>query len=448
MIVKKEDILKMLDYENNETKINEYYQKAINGDYEFKSYEQIFFFLILLHKCQKKFIYKNVDNLTFFLNRKVMFIDKKFYCHAELLYIAYDYYRKFYNKIKKIDIDNALSLYMFIELMTYNFLCFRYFEAICLANEILEIDPNNDTALYIKAILLETLPINHDDKLRNELIKIYSKIDYTKIEFCKDIARNKINYYNKLKRNSEETYSILTKKYIQEQKIDDYKVFYFENKLQFNYLIEFGPYLETLEDRPIFIENIELNELLKSIYKDFDYSRRKYYCLYESNLEETREWINLFLFTYSIFDRIAYFIYKYFDLDIEEKNVYANQNLFESKIKNTDIQLMDINNQFIYPIYYFCMEISTKPRISAKYRIPDSMFDLRNNLIHRTSMCDINELKKEFNLLIKQSKRLIQYLELTIFIEENRKKQHLDYNNTLFLCSLFSNIFDDIKNEY
>lgn len=213
-------------------------------------------------------------------------------------------------------------------------------------------------------------------------------------------------------------------------------------------MIEFAPYLETLEDRPIFIENIELNKLLKSIYEDFDYSRRKYYCLCKSEMDDIREWINLFLFTYSIFDRIAYFIYKYFDLDIEEKDVYANQNLFESKIKNTNIQLMDINNQFIYPIYYFCMEISTKPRISAKYRIPNPMFDLRNKLIHRTSMCDINELKKEFSLLIKQSKRLIQYLELTIFIEENRKKQHLDYNNNLFLCSLFFNIFDDIKNEY
>ena len=90
---------------------------------------------------------KNVKVKDFYDKTK-MLKGQKMYCYIELLYIAYDYYRNNYKNIKKIDLKNELSIYMFTELLKFNILCSRFLEEICFANEILELSPQDNTALF------------------------------------------------------------------------------------------------------------------------------------------------------------------------------------------------------------------------------------------------------------------------------------------------------------
>lgn len=441
MILDKEEFERFITFENNETKVREYYKKTIDGDIEFPNGETIFFFLIMLYKFLNKHVFKNIKIKDFY-ERSKMVKGQKMYLYIELLYIAYDYYRKYYKKIEKVDLKKEFSIYMFTELLKFNILSSRYLEAMCFVNEILELSSNNETALFFKAIALESLYLEVDDKLKNELLKIYKNVNIDNIDFDKKIVQEKLDFYKNLIPSKESTYTVLTKDLAKNKNISEMYIFFVENKLLLNSLIEVGPYVETLKERKITIEDNSLQKLLSNIYTDFEYCRAKYFMISKQKLKNIKEIISVFLYCFSLFDKVAYFLYKYFDLDIEEKDVYANQNLFESNIKGQSIQLLDVKNEFLFAIYHICCENAMRQNINPKYRSANLAFEIRNVLMHRTSEYDINQLCSSTSLIMKNVRRLIQYLELVILLEEKRKALGKSLTEDIKFNALFDNLFE------
>lgn len=440
MFFNQEEFNKFILLENNEQKLKEYYKKAIEGEIEFPNEETIYCFLITLYRFLSQFVFKNAKVGDFYDRNKIV-KGQKMYCYIELLYIAYDYYRNNYRNIKKIDPKNEFSIYMFTELLKFNILCSRFLEAICFANEILELSPQDNTALFFKAIALESLYIEPEIKLKNELLEIYRSIELENVSFDKEIVQKKIDFYKSITEPHREKYTILTRKIIEDNSIDEMREFFWKNKLLLTPLTEIGPYVEALEERHITIRDSRVQKLLSNIYTDFEYCRAKYFGLSKQKHKNIKEMISVFLYCFSIFDKVAYFLYKYFDLDIEEKDVYANQNLFEKKLKNKKIQLLDVKNEFLYAIYHICVENSMRQSINPKYRAVNLAFEIRNILTHRTADYDIKELDAYTSLMMKNVRRLIQYLELTIILEEKRKTLKLEYLDEVKFNALFENIF-------
>ena len=66
--------------------------------------------------------------------------------------------------------------------------------------------------------------------------------------------------------------------------------------------------------------------------------------------------------------------------------------------------------------------------MNPKFRAVNLAFEIRNILAHRTSEYDIKKLEKYNDLMMKNIRRLIHYLELTLILEEKRKLLKLDYS--------------------
>ena len=93
--------------------------------------------------------------------------------------------------------------------------------------------------------------------------------------------------------------------------------------------------------------------LMKEIYREYIYYRRKVYDNKPLSSEsEYREVISIFKNLFSLFDKIAYFLYLFFDIDLKEREV-TYLKVFNEKTKlNNGINLLDIHNTNLYALFW------------------------------------------------------------------------------------------------
>lgn len=132
-----------------------------------------------------------------------------------------------------------------------------------------------------------------------------------------------------------------------------------------------------------------------------------------------------FRILYSIFDKIAYFVAKYFNLQIEDWKISFQKIFGEYKGESfkPNKVFKDSKNYFIHSLFYILREIEGNSKISAFYQNIEicKLAKIRNHLEHR-SFRIIDDFGYELNTKYNHSGEF-EYQELLI------KKDELEENN-------------------
>ena len=306
---------------------------------------------------------------------------------------------------------------------TYLLATNQYLGCLAHCDNVIFRDPNNSTANFYKAILLELCLVvksNPEYKLKISTYQreLLNKCKIDEIHFDKRVVNQvyediKPHILRKCQKSmsftvidEESTKNVKKPKYW-----SDEDAFYLKNKFFLNPLNNFGNFaessLEVFEDLPISEEH---RILFDSIVEDYKYARNK---LYKYSIENSicdRDMIAAYIFTYSIFDKIAYLFWNVFELNISADSVsFTKSGLFDVKIKNTNKCFYEINNPVIIPLYYLMKKARNRNKITNPFQIGTfELNEYRNGLEHKTSS-GIEKSK-----LINNSKFLLGYIREAI----------------------------------
>lgn len=105
----------------------------------------------------------------------------------------------------------------------------------------------------------------------------------------------------------------------------------------------------------------EQTALIIQLFENYLYYREKIYKNRKlKNDNELRECISTFKDIFSLFDQVAFFLHRYFDLDIEDKKVsYLRIFNGDTKCKNGN-RLLDIHNTNLFALYWIKREYRTE----------------------------------------------------------------------------------------
>lgn len=163
--------------------------------------------------------------------------------------------------------------------------------------------------------------------------------------------------------------------------------------LYLNYLNDLGNYVEAIFDIDIMKLNQELGLSdaqvcsISNLFNLFILQRKKIYdCKNLDNDATLHELAQVFQCLYSYFDKVAFFIYKFFGLVGEERIVNINS-IWTMKDVDTN-SLLKYKNQYLYNIYWLRKEYreNAKDRMKISELLsPDAQdyADIRNTLEHR-----------------------------------------------------------------
>lgn len=165
------------------------------------------------------------------------------------------------------------------------------------------------------------------------------------------------------------------------------------NTLYLNYLNDLGNYKEAIFDIDIIKLNKELGLAdaqicsISNLFQLYILQRKKIYgCRDLDNDENLHELAQVFQCLYSYFDKVAFFVYKFFGLSGEERTVNINS-IWNMKDADAN-SLLEYKNQYLYNIYWLRKEYRENPKDKMKINellSPDAQdyANIRNTLEHR-----------------------------------------------------------------
>ena len=447
LIITKEKLYEILSKENDCALMEYYYQECLKGNVEVYQREAYIALLMILLRYKWSQLFENKDYLIESLFKlKEITDNKELTQYSELLSMTN-------LQIGLSIIDNDIIkddvLIEFKNMYaSYFFMTSRYLECLAHIDNVITRNPNDSTANFYKSILAELcLVMKTDTKYKMQLsayqIELLKRCDKNKIHFDKCIV-DKV--YKIINPNAvpaiNKTLKFTLPNNIKSDHWTEEEDFYLRNKLFLNPLNDFGFFAEasweTFDEIPISKEH---RILFDSIVEDYKYGRRVFFEYSTEKNTCQRDMISAYSFIYSIFDKIAYLLYRVYDLDRKDVAViFSDNKLFNAKIKNDNRKFSEINNPMIIPLYYLMKSVREKNKIENPFQVGTFELDeYRNILEHRTtSNVDDKKLKMNTRFLLTHTRRLIIYCYLLLHgADKNIKNNNFSCVGTTFMKALY-----------
>lgn len=280
---------------------------------------------------------------------------------------------------------------------------FRTIDALRYFRKALDIDKFFDMAIGNFAHCIERHPVffefNESDKIFNLLLELYDDIHIEELDSGQEFFTNKKERYNYLwnsyvesiKAGQDPHYS--PENFLEEFINEGYEGWCVRNTLVLNPVNDIGNYVEAQMDMDFNYIVLKLglkNEkaLLKHMYDLYIHLRKKIFLHKDiDNIYNVYEIELAFNSLYSFFDKTAFWLYKYFNLNFKDESKVNILSIWGYKT-NTGVSLLDYKNQFLYNIYWLRKEYrqSKKDDLEINQLLsPDAQnySNLRNILEHR-----------------------------------------------------------------
>ena len=411
-----------------------YEEKYLSNSIRFSSLEVEFKFLYSLAKHFIDFYSRNINRI-----QSAIFLKKD------------EYYKPIFYVLKAIDIlnsnvvDGPIDEYKkraYVNLGNYFANQYRIYEALDCYNKALQCDMHFDMAKANRLLAFEkteclTYYVDNE-KLFYYFSNGYGTLDVRNMEAGNELYSAKKAHYKKisnirvndLKRGGYENHLQLFNLLSESELTDTYDAWCLKNRLYMNPLNDMEFATEASNDVFVYA-GLNMDDkkmsLLKRLFDDYIYFRGKVYINKSLSTDnEIREMIGAFKELFSIFDKIAYFLFLYFDLDFKEKDVtYLRVFDTNTKLKN-GIHLLDIHNTNLYALFWIKREyrVSNDSLNMHQYLSKDTqcLNNIRTKLEHRTSLLEKEEVGILFDKtvgLLKIVRRALLYLNALVYEESN-----------------------------
>lgn len=258
---------------------------------------------------------------------------------------------------------------------------FRTINALLYFRKALEIDNNFNMAVGNFALCIEHhsplvgLAKDKYSLVFNLIYELYDMVDIANIESGEQLfLSKKVKYKNKQedyiramfwgKDTNYDPYAFFTETYCNS---DDFEYWCVKNILYLNYINDLGVYEEAKFDISLFEMNDELKlsesqlYIINQLFEMFSFQRKKLYeCKKLNSNEVFIELTLIFQSLYSYFDKVAFFIYKYFNLKGKERDVNINSIWLMNDVDGNS--LLKYENQYLYNIFWLRKEYREKPK--------------------------------------------------------------------------------------
>lgn len=427
LVLTKQKLFEILEQENNDVTMEEYYNIALNGEIVASEHMAIVAFLLILIRYKKQKMLNGYMNPFHFFG--VPEDDLKKY--SELLYRTN--YEIFQSLSKNENIPNQPLIEFSEDIAFMNFWENKYFQSLCYCENALKRDENSFISNFIKASIVEVCFINKTNigykiRIANYQKRLIDKCNLDKLNFNKEI-------YIKVKQIIEDQYSTLDKKYyginftMAPESFEETKVlipewtkeydFYLRNKLFLNPLCDFDLFIESSIEE---MESLNIEEKHQKLFDEIvdEFKLCRYFTFnYNQNINKDSKRVQcmVFSYTYSILDKLAFLLKQIYNLKIADDKVSFTQGgFFDLKFQTVDKRFRDVKNINIYPLYSIMKSVHSKQKIedSIKLVIFD-FFNLRNIIEHRTtSGINEQELRIHSIYILKTIKEAILYSYMLI----------------------------------
>lgn len=420
--------------EINQTNLDFYEEKYLSNNIKFISLELEFEFLYSLSKHFIDFFSVDANRI-----QNSLFLQKD------------EFYKPIFYTLKAIDLLNSNTVTFpieeyikraYVNLGNYFANQYRIYEALDCYNKALKYDLYFDMANANRLLAFEKTECLTDyvdnQKLFYYFADEYGVLDTKNMEAGNDFFEFKKNHYKKVlksrilkskNRKSNNTFHRFTI-LLEDELSDSYNEWCLKNRLFLNPLNDMELAIEAAND--IFIDkglNLDNKKkaLLERLFNDYLYFREKVYANKSMSTDnEVRELSSSFKELFSIFDKIAYFLFLFFDLDFKEKDVtYFRVFDLNTKLKD-GTHLLDIHNTNLYSLFWIKREyrISNDKLNMHQYLSKETQFlnNIRTKLEHRTSLLENEEKESLFDKtvgLLKIVRRSLLYLNALVYEESN-----------------------------
>lgn len=256
---------------------------------------------------------------------------------------------------------------------------FRTINALLYFRKALEIDNNFNMAVGNFALCIEHhsplvgLAKDKYSLVFNLIYELYNTVDIDNVESGEQFfLSKKIKYQNKQEDfinamvwgndANYDPYAFFTEVY---WNCDNFEYWCIKNTLYLNYINDLGVYEEAKFDINLLEMNDELNltesqlYIINQLFEMFSYQRKKLYdCKELNNNEVFIELTLIFQSLYSYFDKVAFFIFKYFNLQGKERDVNINSIWHMNDVDGNS--LLKYKNQYLYNIFWLRKEYREK----------------------------------------------------------------------------------------
>ncbi len=280
---------------------------------------------------------------------------------------------------------------------------FRTVDALRYFRKALEIDNFFDMAVGNFAYCIERHPVffkfSESDKIFNLLFKLYDGVHIQELDAGQEFFNNKKIRSNYLRSSYNESIRLGQNSHYNPGNFlikisnEGYEEWCVRNTLVLNPINDIGDYVEGQKDMDFDYIALKLelkNEktLLKHMYDLYIYLRKKIFLHKEINdIGDIFEIELVFNTLYSFFDKIAFWLYKYFSLEFKDESKVSILSIWCKKT-NLGVPLLDYKNQHLYNIFWLRKEYrQLKPGDLEinKQLSPDAQnyWTLRNSMEHR-----------------------------------------------------------------
>lgn len=379
----------LTDLSNNPNKIDEYFTKA--KEYEFDSHANMLSFLLVLYKYKCSTINLNTFDIT----------TKSDFKYYEFLRRIDDTVMCTYC-VENKNVKNDAVYYFYLDYIHLNYILKNYAEVMRCCRNLELIFGEDDKILFYKLLYLfenfELLTPNQNANKKifiDEFDRYLYKTEKTPFDVKAMFYSHKISeltlFYNELKKESvninieSENDADLTKK-----------------ELLMNAIINYKPTQESCEEITQVCTDKNIENLLNSLIEDYIYLRERFKNIKSSKFQQ-REIISIQKELFSFYDKTAYILYKLYNItNIEEDKVYFNTKFFiEAKLSNST-KLISLPNPFIKTLYLYLNIYALRSKdLSKKSIFSIGTWDIateRNVAEHRSTI--LVQEKKESSLLI------------------------------------------------
>lgn len=433
----KEKLTEVVNGISDKTKMDFYYQAALEDKIEANIHAELVVFLVILVRYfyDELFVSKDINPYLFF-NLKEINDNKEYWDFYELL-------RKTnleiaYCLIGDETIDDKL-LVGFSEVQSlFYFISNNYLSCLLTCNNAIYRDKENSLCNFLKASIIEICYINKISPnikfaLLNYQFELISKCKVDEILFDKLIFNNIFkNIIERREKLSETEKKLILTEYFENDILTNEQKFYLNNRLLLNPLNNYGRFLEsTIEDMESLPIEDDTKTMFDEIVQDYKFCRNKLYQYFEEKNIDKREMSSIYSYIYSIFDKIAFVIKKVLDMNIDDDKVgFTKNGLFDCKLNKFDVEFSALLNNNIVPLYLIMKQVREKQKISNALMIGTFEFnELRNTIEHKSVLLvDESKLKRNSIELLSKARDAILYSFMLLYsIDKN-------FNNDFISC--------------
>ena len=448
----KENLIEVVNGINDKTKMDLYYQFAIEDKIVANTHIELVVFLVTLVKYfyDKLFVSKGINPYVFF-NLKEINDNKEYW--------------DFYELLRKTNLEIACSLINdettddkllvgFSEVQSlFYFISNNYLSCLLTCNNAIYRDNENSLCNFLKAAIIEICYINKISQntkiaLLNYQFELLSKCKADEILFDKQIF-NKI-FKNIIERRQKLTTSekeIKLTECFDDSILTNESIFYLNNRLFLNPLNNYGKFLDAVFEDMETLSILEKNKkMFDEIVEDYKFCRNKLYQYFDKKSINKREMSSVYSYIYSIFDKIAFVLKKEFDLNIEDDKVsFTKDGLFDCKLNKQNKTFSSLRNNSIVPLYLIMKQVREKQKISNALMVGTFEFnELRNTIEHKSLLLvDESKLKRNSIELLSKARDAILYSSMLLYSIDR------DFNNDSISCifTTYIEALDDIVKE-